>query len=118
LYVFFVDFLSPFRLLGSTLASVFLSGKCLCDWWLRVESITQTLRSITVPFIFTRIYHEQLYVGSRERPVSLLLPRDFFLQYNAEIYIARKTIKLLQRIQFRSRNTPPYSPDLNPIEHI
>jgi transposase len=43
---------------------------------------------------------------------------QLFMHDNAPIHKARATRDWLQRNQVRTVNWPPYSPDLNPIEHL
>ena len=45
-------------------------------------------------------------------------PRDLFLQDNAPVHRAAATAEFLQEHGIQVVDFPPYSPDLNPIEHM
>jgi hypothetical protein len=45
-------------------------------------------------------------------------PNDWFLQDNARIHTSKATKEYLERHGIWTVSYPPYSPDLNPIEHM
>jgi transposase len=64
-------------------------------------------------------YSAKSYIQALEEGLLRNYQRgDLFQQDNARIHTARITREWLQRHHINVVNFPPYSPDLNPIEHM
>jgi transposase len=66
-----------------------------------------------------RGYTSQSYIKALEEGLlPYYQPGDQFLQDNARIHTSKVTKEYLERHGIWTVNHPPYSPDLNPIEHM
>jgi hypothetical protein len=62
-------------------------------------------------------YHTTLLAHSRPEDVQTALGNPLFQQVNARIHTAKIMLAFFKRYAIPLESHPPYSPDLNPIEH-
>ena len=83
-------------------------------------NITAALNSniLFAPFLFEGYSNARVYETYVEKVlVPSLLPGMVLIIDNAPFHKSKKIIDLLDKIQCKVIFLPPYSPDLNPIEH-
>ena len=61
---------------------------------------------------------ESYLTALKEGLLPCYQPRELFMQDNAPIHNATTTLEFLEDHGIWTLEWPPYSPDLNPIEHL
>lgn len=75
--------------------------------------------ALFAPFIFQGYSNQYVYEVYIEKVlIPKLRPGMVFIIDNASFHKSKKTIQLIESVGCRVLFLPPYSPDLNPIEHF
>lgn len=89
---------------------MFCGGICFNG---RTELVPVRVRSMNADY-----YLENIVVEHVMPFMSFVGPNFLFMQDNARPHIARQVIDYINAVDIPLMEWPPYSPDLNPIEHV